>query len=328
MITAMRNCQDRWPQHQQFEYIHPPQLQDQQLGVGKPYAVRVNYSDPGGNGVPMIAIGGLTNVVERFDFIALDARSKVRIFGLDLVGRGRSGWMAEQTDYSLPTYVEQIRQFMDHLQLDRCALLGSSLGGSAALTFSVLYPERVSCVVLNDSAPFIPVERRRRRAIAVGRHYVFRSPTELFRRSGASVRHVGPTSDAVVLHNIHHKTRWSDEEDGRIYRHDLRSMLAYREEANESLNLWDDWYMINCPILLLHGTKSDATSDATVEQMRTYAKLSVIQVKGAGHTPSLSDGKLSEMIVDWVIHPNQIYLEDKHFEMNLNLERVLFPAIT
>ena len=122
LISAILSGIDNWPPLYSFHYQHPSQLQDPVVGIGKTYSVPLAYSDLGGEGEPMIAIGGLTNVVQRFDFLALDAMPAVRIIGLDLAGRGRSGWMSELFDYNLETYVEQLTQFMDFLALDSCTL--------------------------------------------------------------------------------------------------------------------------------------------------------------------------------------------------------------
>ncbi len=324
LVLAIRNEFEHWPGLHSFEYVHPLTLQDPDYGVGKPYRIPLTYSDSGGSGEPLIAIGGLTNVAQRFDFLALDGYPEVRVIALDLAGRGRSGWMAETSDYHLDSYVEQLKQLMDHLNLDSCSLLGSSLGGSTVISFAARYPERVQRIVLNDSGPYIPVERRARRARAVGRHYVFRTPAEMFRRTGVAAKHVGPTPDAVLLHCSHHKTRWSDVENGRVYRHDLRSMLAYRNEAKHSLDLWEQWNAFQCPVLLLHGIESDATTDSTITRMRGHKNFSVIHVHDSGHTPSLGDGELTFAIVNWLLG-NGSSADDQFFSVSYCPKRVLYP---
>ena len=324
LIEALTTGIGGGPAMRSFTYEHPVRLQNPDTGVGKPYPVRLAYSDPGGDGEPVIAIGGLTNVAQRFDFLALDAAPALRVIGLDLAGRGHSGWLAELSDYHLETYVEQLGQLMDHLGLASCTLLGSSLGGSTAIRFAARHPVRVRRIVLNDSSPYIPVERRARRAKAVARHYVFRSPADVFRRTGAAEKHSGPAPDAVLLHSAHHRTRWSDEEAGRVYRHDLRALLAYRAEARHSLDLWDDWTAVRCPVLLIHGTQSDATSDETVGRMRSLDRLSVIHVPDTGHTPTLSDGLLIDEVVRWV-HDDRPFGEDRVRPAADWPKRVLYP---
>ena len=324
LIEALTTGIGGGPAMRSFTYEHPVRLQNPDTGVGKPYPVRLAYSDPGGDGEPVIAIGGLTNVAQRFDFLALDAAPALRVIGLDLAGRGHSGWLAELSDYHLETYVEQLGQLMDHLGLASCTLLGSSLGGSTAIRFAARHPVRVRRIVLNDSSPYISVERRARRAKAVARHYVFRSPADVFRRTGAAEKHSGPAPDAVLLHSAHHRTRWSEEEAGRVYRHDLRALLAYRAEARHSLDLWDDWTAVRCPVLLIHGTQSDATSDETVGRMRSLDRLSVIHVPDTGHTPTLSDGLLIDEVVRWV-HDDRPFGEDRVRPAADWPKRVLYP---
>ena len=324
LIETIRNEIRDWPTIHRFQYEHPVRLQDPEFGVGKPYTVPLAYSDTSTEGEPLIAIGGLTNVAQRFDFLSLDIQPDIRLVGLDLSGRGQSGWMAEISDYSLETYVEQLKQLMDHLELESCSLLGSSLGGSTAICFAAEYPQRVKKIILNDSGPFIPVARRGRRSRAVARHYVFLNPSELFRRTGASSKNVGPAPDIALLHSSHHKTRWSDTENGRVYRHDLRAMLAYRQEATQSLDLWRQWNTIECPVLLIHGRKSDAMTDETIDRMRSHHHLSVVHVEEAGHTPALVDRKITQAIKQW-LRGDEHHVEDRHIRVDYNPIRVLYP---
>lgn len=325
MVGAIANSTDCWPEKKNFNYFHGLHLQDEEFGYGKPYLVRLTYSDSGGEGHPIIAIGGITNVIQRFDFLSMDAAPEVRVISLDLAGRGLSGWLVELSDYHLDSYVEQLSQLMDALELDSCSLLGSSLGGSTALAFAARFPNRVRSIVLNDSGPYIPVERRSRRAKVVARHYVFQNPAQMFKRTGASEKHAGPTLDAVLLHTAHSKTRWSEEEDGRVYRHDLRALLAYRAESTQSLDLWHYWSEVRCPVLVIHGMLSDALEQDTLDRMRAYSHLSVIHVEDTGHTPTLSDFPLNQKIVNWIL--NQDQFEDAIYRIEYSPPKVIYPDV-
>ena len=324
LIDAMDAGLGERPAMHSFAYEHPLRLQDPETGVGKPYSLRLAYSDPGGDGEPVVAIGGLTNVAQRFDFFALDAAPELRVIGLDLAGRGHS---------------RLARGVVRLSPRDLCRAARAAHGASRTFVlhpvglfarridrhhFAARYPERVRRIVLNDSGPYIPVERRARRARAVARHYVFRSPAEVFRRTGAAQKHSGPAPDAVLLHTAHHRTRWSDDEDGRVYRHDLRALLAYRSDARSSLDLWEEWARLKCPVLLIHGLQSDATTDETIDRMRGIDGFSVIHVPDTGHTPTLSDGPLIADVARWVC-------EDRPFAQDLIRptadwpRRILYP---
>ena len=326
MVSVIAGAMGSMPVPQRFCYEHPVTLQDSETGVGKPYKMNLAWFDSEGGGRPVVAVGGLTNVSQRFDFLALDVFPALSVIGLDLAGRGGSGWMAEISDYHLDTYVEQLRQFLKAHKLRDATVLGSSLGGAAAIRLAARHRNLVARIILNDTGPFIPASRRSRRARAVARHYVFSSPAEMFRRTGAAAKYTGLGPDAVLLHNSHHKTRWSPEENGRVYRHDLRALMAYRAEATDDLDLWSDWNRVTCPVLLVHGMLSDATEEESVERMRRQGKVSVIRVPDTGHTPLLCDRGLAMEIADWVQN-DRIYDSDRVCLPPSSPDRILYATV-
>jgi pimeloyl-ACP methyl ester carboxylesterase len=219
---------------------------------------------------------------------------------MDWLGRGRSGWLAAEDDYSLATYAEQLRQMIVHLGAAPVTVLGSSLGGSAAIEMIARHPRLVQRLILNDVGPHIPARRRRRRAETIARHYVFRDPAELLRRVGASNKNDGPVSDDIRFNLSFHQTRWSDEESGRVYRHDVRAMQAYRRSAQRSVQQWEQWQRVSCPVLLIHGMQSDALFEPTIHRMSRDKPLAVMHVPDTGHTPLLADRNQIDFIRRWL----------------------------
>jgi pimeloyl-ACP methyl ester carboxylesterase len=237
----------------------------------------------------------------RFNYLASDLASHFHVVCMDWLGRGRSGWMADERDYSLATYVEQLRQMIEHLGGAPVVLLGSSMGGSAAIELAARHPELVERLVLNDIGPYIPHSRRARRSQTLARHYVFRDPADLLRKIGASQKNDGPVSDDIRFNVTFHQTRWSDEEGGRVYRHDVRALQAFRQDAKHSLDQWELWKRVKCPTLLIHGMISDALLPTTIERMRKKHDLALMHVPDTGHTPVLSDRNQNWFIHEWLM---------------------------
>jgi pimeloyl-ACP methyl ester carboxylesterase len=285
-----------------FDYHHPVRLQKCEVRFRKPYPVRIAYTDWGEPSNPIVVcVGGVANSAMRFNYLASDLESDFRIICMDWVGRGRSGWMADQRDYSLATYAEQIRQLIDHVASGPVILLGSSLGGSAAIEFAAKHPSMVTKLILNDIGPYIPKKRRARRSQTLARHYVFRDPADLLRKIGASQKNDGPISDDIRFNVTFHQTKWSDEEGGRVYRHDVRALQAFRKDAQESLDQWKLWEKVHCPVLLIHGLLSDALLTPTIRRMRRRHNVSVMHVPDTGHTPVLSDRNQNWFIHEWLM---------------------------
>ncbi|WP_157879257.1 alpha/beta fold hydrolase [Pararhodospirillum photometricum] len=283
-----------------FVYRHPLALQAHwPAHQRKETPVRLTYTDWGDPEAPvLLCVGGIANTARRWDYLALGLSATHRVLCLDWPGRGQSDWMPTQGDYTLDTNVEVLRQFLEALDRGPAAVVGSSLGGSTALALCQRHPALVHRLILNDIGPYIPAERRTRRAQAVARHYVFRRPADLFRRLGASAKNDGPIHEDELLHNTYFQTKPS--EGGRIYRHDPRALQAYAEEAQESLEQWQAWARLDIPVLVVHGMLSDALLPDTLAEMKQKPGVTVMHVPDTGHTPALSDPHQIGFLLDWL----------------------------
>jgi pimeloyl-ACP methyl ester carboxylesterase len=290
-----------------FDYLHPTRLQKgTPRRLARPYKVSVSYAEWGAPDAPVvICCGGVANVAMRFNYLASDLNDSFRLICMDWVGRGLSGWLAAEGDYSLATYTEQLRQLIEHLGGGPVTVLGSSLGGSAAIALAARYPKLIARLILNDVGPHIPAARRRRRADTLARHYVFRDPADMLRRVGASQKNDGPVSDDIRFNLTFHQTRWSDEEGGRIYRHDVRAMQAYRREARKTLRQWAQWKKIRCPVLLIHGLQSDVLLAPTIARMSRAKRVTLMHLPDNGHAPLLADRNQIWFIRQWLLGSGQ-----------------------
>ena len=287
---------------QHFDYEHPTRLQPgTPPRLKTPYRAVVAYTEWGPADAPvLLCCGGVANVAMRFHYLASDLCDSYRVICMDWLGRGRSGWLAMEDDYSLGTYAEQLRQMILHLGSRPITVLGSSMGGSAAIELMSRQRGLVERLILNDVGPHIPARRRKRRAETLARHYVFRNPSELLRRVGASSKNDGPVSDDIRFNLTFHQTRWSDEEGGRVYRHDVRAMQAYRRSAQHSVTQWPQWTKVRCPVLLIHGLQSDALLEPTIRRMSRDKKIMVMHVPDTGHTPLLADRNQIDFLRQWL----------------------------
>jgi pimeloyl-ACP methyl ester carboxylesterase len=286
-----------------FDYHHPTRLQPGTVRrLKRPYNVSVAYAEWGPPDAPtVICCGGVASVAMRFNYLASDLNDSFRLICMDWVGRGRSGWLAAEGDYSLATYAEQLRQMIEHLGAGPVTVLGSSLGGSAAIEVAARHPKLIDRLILNDVGPHIPARRRRRRADTLARHYVFRDPAEMLRRVGVSQKNDGPVSDDIRFNLTFHQTRWSDEENGRVYRHDVRALQAYRRDAQKSLHQWEQWALVRCPVLLIHGMQSDALFEPTIRRMSRGKQLTLMHLPDTGHAPLLADRNQIWFMRDWLL---------------------------
>ena len=294
-----------------FDYMHPVRLQRKTPPrFRKIYPVKAAYTEWGPDDAPVvICCGGVTNTAMRFNYLAAELAGSFRVICMDWLGRGLSGWMADENDYSLPTCTEQLLQMIQHVGGGPVTLIGSSLGGSAAIALAARHPKLVRRLILNDIGPHMPKSRRQRRAETLARHYVFHDPSDLLRRIGASQKNDGPISDDIRFNLTFHQTRWCNVEGGRVYRHDPRAMQAYRRDAQKPLDQWKDWGRLRASVLLIHGLCSDALVQPTINRMARTKCIKTMHVPDTGHTPVLADRNQIWFIQQWLLDSADVAAE-------------------
>ena len=110
--------------------------------------LRMRYLDWGGDGPPVVALHGLASSAHWYDIVAPLLRDQYRIFAPDQRGHGQT--TQATTGYDWETLTTDVTGFMDHLGLDRAAVLGHSWGGNVATNLAARRPERVSQLVMID----------------------------------------------------------------------------------------------------------------------------------------------------------------------------------
>jgi pimeloyl-ACP methyl ester carboxylesterase len=112
--------------------------------------VKLHYLDWGGQGQALLFLTGMGNSAHIFDTIAPMFTDRFRVLSLTRRGHGRSD--KPETGYDNDSLVEDIRQFLDALDITRVSLVGHSLAGNEMTRFAELYPARLGKMVYLDAA--------------------------------------------------------------------------------------------------------------------------------------------------------------------------------
>lgn len=109
---------------------------------------RVHYRR-GGDGPVLLLVHGITSSLRTWDAVFDRLAEHHTVIAPDLPGHGRSD--KPKGDYSLGSYAGALRDLLVLLGIQRATIVGHSLGGGIAMTFSYQFPERVDRMVLVDS---------------------------------------------------------------------------------------------------------------------------------------------------------------------------------
>ncbi len=112
--------------------------------------IRMPYLEKGDTtGTALIMLHGIADSCRAFEPILPCISEHIHAFAVTLRGHGDAS--RPESGYSTDDFAEDLRLFMDALEIDNAVILGASSGGFPARRFAVKYPERVAGLILLGS---------------------------------------------------------------------------------------------------------------------------------------------------------------------------------
>lgn len=99
-----------------------------------------------GSGKTLVFIHGLSDNLLYWELLASNLKQDYQILRVDLRGHGESELGNE--DITIDTYVDDLDNLLEELNMSKVNLIGFSLGGAVALEFAIRYPKKVNSLVL------------------------------------------------------------------------------------------------------------------------------------------------------------------------------------
>lgn len=259
---------------------------------------RLAFRDEG-SGLPVLALAGLTRDGRDFDYLSLHLHG-VRLIRLDARGRGGSDWTGGAS-YTVAQEAADALGLLDHLGLERAAVIGTSRGGLLAMVLGATQPDRLCGICLNDVGPV--VERAGLERIG---KYIGIAP---------SVATLAEVTDRLPAANPGFANvpdmRWAEETVRHYVQHDGNVGLTYDPALREGFDAAmaqpapDLWPLFDaCPALpyaVLRGANSDLLSPATAQEMlRRRPGLILTEIPDRGHVPFLDEAPALATINRWL----------------------------
>lgn len=259
----------------------------------------------------LVCVHGLTRQGRDFDALARALSDEYRVVCPDVVGRGRSDWLADPMGYSIPSYVADMVCLLARLDAQVVDWVGTSMGGLIGLGLASLNGSPVRKLVLNDVGPVIEPAALQRIGSYVGRSSFWATLDEAADASWALSQGFGPHSREqwLALTAPQLKPATQDGRSGFTARCDpaiavpFRAVTPQLAQAGETL-LWQSWDRLQCPTLLLRGAQSDLLSAATAQAMTQRGpRAQLHQFAGVGHAPTLVHADQVEVLRRFLLSP-------------------------
>lgn len=259
---------------------------------------RLAFRDEG-MGLPVLCLAGLTRDGTDFDFMAPHLAG-LRLIRADYRGRGHSAWTGGAT-YTVPREARDALELLDHLGVERAAILGTSRGGLIGMFLAATAKDRLLGVCLNDVGPVIERDGLERIFTYVGRRPAAKTMDDLVARIPLTM----PGFDNVP------GSRWREfadrlyvaGENGLAIRYDpeLREafLQAFKGPPTDAWPLFDA--CAGLPLALIRGANSDLLSPGTAAEMRRRRpEMIFAEVPDRAHVPFLDEPEALAALNAWL----------------------------
>ncbi|MEG3970890.1 2-succinyl-6-hydroxy-2,4-cyclohexadiene-1-carboxylate synthase [Microcoleus sp. T2B6] len=109
----------------------------------------------------ILFLHGFTGNFQDFSSVISLLSKNYGCLAVDLPGHGKTRVSGDESCYNISNTAQALIHLLDNLQIDKCLLLGYSMGGRLALYMTLHFPERFEKVVLESASPGLKTEKER-----------------------------------------------------------------------------------------------------------------------------------------------------------------------
>jgi len=229
-----------------------------------------------------------------------------RFIAIDVRGRGESEYDLNTQNYIPPVYARDVLTLLNHLQLHRFALVGTSMGGLVSMLMMSLVADRIVGVVMNDIGPEVePVGLQR-----IGSYVGDNEPLPGWEAATAAVaqrnHRVFPGFTEADWQAFARRTCRELEDGTVMLDYDPRLVESFRSAPVTAVGRFYSWRLFtrmrHSPLLLIRGQHSDLLSDRVARRMiRRHGDARLVTVPDVGHAPLLNEPIAEAAIRDFLL---------------------------
>ena len=254
------------------------------------------WGDPANPRV-LVCAHGLTRTGRDFDAVASVLCGEYRVICPDVVGRGRSEWLANPDGYVVPQYVSDMVTLIARLNVEKVDWFGTSMGGLIGMGLAGLPKSPVRKLLLNDVGPKIALSAVERIGAYLGlpvRFKTFEEGLAYLQTISASFGRHTPEQWRELNAAIIKPVQGADGLEWGLH-YDPQLAVPFRKSTPEAVAageaaLWRGFEAIEAPVLVVLGAPSDLLLRETVAEMTARGKqVTSVEIPDVGHAPTFVD---------------------------------------
>lgn len=249
----------------------------------------------------VLCLCGLTRNAKDFHSLATTLCDRYRIISFDYRGNGLSDRNPGSKKYQVQSNVSDVSHVLTALNIEHCAVIGTSFGGLLGMVMGVAMPTRIVGLLLNDIAPAIPQTESQAIEDALNAPPVYSSWAEATQDLMTRYPDLSASDDADWM--VIAKSMLRSRDDGKLVPDwDPRIVEILEGPPPDPAVMWAMYDSLRKrPVALLRGGRSRFLNDDIVAEMSDRrSALQVAMVEGVGHAPNLVESESQHLIGSWL----------------------------
>lgn len=222
----------------------------------------------------------IAQLSDRFHCLTVD------LPGHGLPGHGLTGACEEERCYTMPATAKALINLLDHLKIEKCFLVGYSMGGRLALYLALYFSERFLKIVLESASPGLKTQAERELRSLSDRQLARELETGNL-QAFLAYWYSQPLFRSLTKHPDFNKMLAQ-----RLKHNPLELAKSLRNlSIGQQPSLWEELRHNKLPLLLLTGSE-DLKFEAINHEMAILSQSIQHQIiKGCGHNIHLEDAE-------------------------------------
>ena len=244
----------------------------------------------------LVCVHGLTRNACDFDDLARALCRDYRVVCPDVVGRGRSEWLADPAAYGFPQYVADMMVLLARLDVEQVHWVGTSMGGLIGMFIAAQPDSPISRLLLNDVGPVITPESLRRIGEYVGKAPRFPDMAAAEKYIRAVSAPFGALSDAQWRRLTESSVKLTEGgQYAMIYDPAIGKPFEQAYLIHQPVDLWPIYEAIRCSTLVVRGAQSDLLTTETHAAMgQRGPRAQLAEIPNVGHAPMfMEEGQIA-----------------------------------
>ncbi len=239
----------------------------------KPYKMNLFYRKLG-KGKPLFILHGLFGSCDNWQSLGKRYAENFEVYLIDQRNHGQS---FHSPDWNYDFMATDIKSICNQNGLNQISLLGHSMGGKAAMTFALNYPEMVEHLIVVDISPaYYPIHHRTILDSLLHLDLTLvKSRKEAESELSKSIKNIAELQ--FLLKNLY----WKDLENQLLaWRFNLKVINENIEEVGKA----QEGIAYTKPTLFIKGEQSNYILDSHLNQMKSlFPKSDIVTIPSAGH---------------------------------------------